>query len=181
MLVRYPAVATPPPIPFDVWVAALDSGYLPHNVFVAWADRCIDVDPYQPRWVLDLSLSRDSDEAQGILRVEWSRRSELPGGDVPPLGEPSGLHLGLLYLAHTAGRLSMEELLSEAGQYADGSGGGQVPECEAFYMLLNEIDGGGPTRTTHRPLADRVAELFAPMAAEARRSLRHLPGGPAAG
>jgi hypothetical protein len=142
-------MATTGPTPFDVWIAALDSGYLPYDVFVAWADRQIDADPYQPQWVLDLSLSRNADEAQGILRVEWSRRSESSSGDVPPLYEPSNLHLGFLYLAYTAGQLSMEKLLVEAGQYADGNGGDHA-DCEAFYLLLNEIDGGGPTRKSGR-------------------------------
>jgi hypothetical protein len=168
-------VTTPASIQFDVWIAALDSGYVTHDAFTRWADRRIDVDPFQSRWILDLSLSRDADEATRVLRIEWSRQSDSPARDLPLLCEPAGLHLGFLYLAFEGGQVSMDELLLAAGRYADNKACGQVPECEAFYLLLNEIDGGGPTRKSDRPLPDRVAELFAPLAAQARSALPHLP------
>lgn len=126
-------------------------------------------------------MSRDANNATIVLRQEWSRRSESPSRDVPLLDEPAVLHLGFLFLAYEAGRIPIEKLLREAGEYADGNGGGGVPECEAFYLLLNEIDGGGPTRKSDRPLPERVAELFSPLAAEARSALSNLPDGPAAG
>ena len=65
------------------------------------------------------------------------------------------MYLGFLYLAHESGRLPMDRLLQEAGRFADAHGDRGVPECEAFYQLLNEIDGRRPTRPSNRPLADR--------------------------
>ena len=131
--------------------------------------------------MLDLSLAKDADDAERILRVEWSRQSEGPTSGVPPMDNVDRLHIGLLFLAYEHGRLSLQELLQRAGSCADGSGDALVPECEAFYLLLNEIDGGGPVRKSSQPLPDRVRDLFAPMASEARLAVPHLPAGAAAG
>jgi len=77
--------------------------------------------------------------------------------------------------------MSMAELLDKAGRYTDGQGYDRVDEeCEAFFYLLNEIDGGGPTRKSNRPLMNRVDELFAPFASVARAALRELPDEPSA-
>jgi hypothetical protein len=43
-----------------------------------------------------------------------------------------------------------------------------------LYTLLNELDGGGPTRPSSRPVEDRVFELFAPLADKARAALPHI-------
>lgn len=83
------------------------------------------------------------------------------------------LFLGFMWLAYEDGKLPLDEMLLRAGDFADGRGRGAVPECEAFYYLLNEIDGGGPTRPSDRPLIDRVRDLFAPMAAKAREVMAH--------
>ena len=42
-------MATSLSIRFDVWVAALGSGYAPHSQFVKWADQMIERDAHQPR------------------------------------------------------------------------------------------------------------------------------------
>jgi hypothetical protein len=131
--------------------------------------------------VLDISLSPGGDQAASVLRIEWSRQSESPANGVPLFQEPAVLHLGFLYLAHEVGRISMAQLLLRAGQYSDGCGSNDVPECAAFYLLLNEIEGRGRTQKSDRPLIERVSELFDPLAAEARSALRHLPGSPATG
>ena len=55
-----------------------------------------------------------------------------------------------------------------------------MPECEAFYSLLNEIDGGGPVERSERPLGEWVRELFTPMAEVARGAMgevRRVGGG----
>jgi hypothetical protein len=174
-------MATSLSIHFDAWVAALGSGYATHSRFVNWADQMIDHDAHQPRWVLDLSLSKDGKEAERVLRIEWSRQSEFPANEAPALNEPGNLHVGFLYLRFKDGSLSMAELLKRAGMYTDGQGYDRVDEeCEAFFYLLNEIDGGGPTIKSDRPLAERVDELFAPFASAARAALPLLPGAPAA-
>ena len=67
----------------------------------------------------------------------------------------------------------MAELLNLAGRFSDAREC-WIP-CEEFYLLLNEIDGRGPTRPSDRPVSERVAELFAPMEKAARRYLDLLP------
>ena len=103
------------------------------------------------------------------------RHLELGGPTRPGSEAYDDLYLGLLHLRFQRGDLSMAEILNLAGRYADSRGCG-IP-CEEFYLLLNEIDGGGPTIPSDRALAERVAELFAPMEEMAHRHLGVLPTG----
>ena len=48
--------------------------------------------------------------------------------------------------------IDLAKALERAGRIADGANGNGVPDCEAFYLLLNEIDGGGPTSSGRTPL-----------------------------
>jgi hypothetical protein len=105
--------------------------------------------------------------------VAWDRRMESIGPIRPGDERYDDLYVGFLYLRFERGDLSMAELLNLAGQYSDCSGC-EIP-CEEFYLLLNQIDGGGPTIPSDRPLPDRVAELFAPMAELARQNFDLLP------
>ena len=172
------SVASLPPIPFHVWVAALASGYAPLADFIAWADARIMAEAHQPRWVLDLALAATPEQAESVLRLEWSRQSYFPQAfGLAPTSELDELHVGFLYLMFLDGRLSMAGALTRAGRYADGADVGE--DCEAFYYLLNEIDGRGPTSPSEPPLAQRVAERFAPSEIAARAALPKLPRGPA--
>jgi hypothetical protein len=159
-----------------VWVAALESGYAPHARFVKWADQLIDRDPYQPRWVLDLSLTKDLRDAVGVLRLEWSRQCESPANGVPPIDVPGNLHLGFLYLRYKEGSLSMSQLLELAGMYSDSQGYGKTDaSCESFFYLLNELEGRQKSIPSDAPLTHRVDEFFAPFASAARVALSDLP------
>jgi hypothetical protein len=73
-----------------------------------------------------------------------------------------------LYLRFERGDLTMLDLLMWSGRRADASS--FRIDCSEFYVLANEIDGGGPTFPSDRPLAERVAELFAPLAESAQRA-----------
>ena len=162
-----------PPVPrFEIWIPAVEAGLLPLHRLVEWADEQIAELPAPPLWLIEMSLARGVD---GLYRA----KEKVPEHAAPAAGENFDRHeiyLGCLYLAYEAGRLPMGRMLWEAGDYADGQGGHGIPDCETFYLLLNEIDGGGPTMPSARPLADRVRELFAPMAEQARAALVDLPG-----
>ena len=137
---------------------------------VAWADEQILRLDEPPLWLIELSLA--TDEA-GLLRA----RARVPdaSGSVAGRGlDESRVYLGCLYLAFERGLLTMARLLHEAGDFTDPPSG-DVPGCETFYLLLNEIDGRGPTRRGKGPVGDRVRDLFAPMAREARAALAELP------
>jgi hypothetical protein len=116
-----------------------------------------------------LSLATDADG----LRRAWARVPD----DAAPLGvaalDPSRIYLGCLYLDFERGLRTMRRLLQEAGDFTDPPSG-DVPGCETFYLLLNEIDGRGPTRPGSGPLGERVRDLFAPMVREARAALAEL-------
>jgi hypothetical protein len=90
------------------------------------------------------------------------------------------LQLGFGFLSYERGDRDLVTLLRESGELAD-SAGNADPECESFYILLNEIDGGGPTMPSDTPLIARVEELYAPhaqLARDAETLIRH--GMPAA-
>jgi hypothetical protein len=159
----------------NLWVlaAALESEYIGLTDLVAWADRQVLRRESPPRWLLDLSLARTKEDARALLLLAWDRYMESVGTTRPGYEEHDNLYLGFLYLRYERGGLSMAELLNLAGRYADSSGC-EVP-CESFYLLLNEIDGGGPTLPSDQPLHERVSELFAPMAGLARQHLALLP------
>jgi hypothetical protein len=110
-----------------------------------------------------------------LLWTGWRQRVEV-GGSTGRLHERAGpLYLGFLFLRHERGDLGMAERLKLAGQWSD------VTECEidceAFDLPLNETDDGGPMIPSHRPLADRVNDVFAPFAQVARQHLTLLPPG----
>lgn len=117
-----------------------------------------------PLWLIELSLATD---CNGLERA----RNTVPERASRETFNQRRIHMGFLYLAFENGRLPMEQLLLEAGQFADDCGSTSLPECEAFFLLLNELDGGGPIVPSNRPLAERVRDLFAPMTAEARAVL----------
>jgi hypothetical protein len=167
-------VTTPEPL-FSIWIPAVEAGLLPLGSLVAWADDRIARLDAPPGWLFELSLAGSADD---LRRIRLVGGSATPGGASTAFDEDE-IHVGFLYLAYEAGTIGMDRLLREAGDYADGRAHdtATVPECEAFYLLLNEIDGGGPTIASDRPLAERVRELFEPLADKARLASAYLPGG----
>jgi hypothetical protein len=153
----------------SLWVlaTALDSGYFILSDLVAWADQQVIGLKSPPPWLLDLCLAKAKSDAISLLLVTWDRHMEAAGTTRPGYQSHDDLYLGFLYLRFERGDLSMAALLKFAGQYSD-SRGCEIP-CENFYLLLNEIDGGGPTIPSDEPLSDRVAKLFAPMTGVARQ------------
>ena len=154
---------------------AMDSEYLSLSDFVAWADREVLRLESPPPWLLDTCIAKTKEEAINPMLLAWERHLGSARHARPDEVSRHRLYLGFLYLRYERGDLPMAELLRTAGRHSDGSDCGI--DCEAFYLLLNEIDGGGPTRPDDRPLTDRVTELFAPMAESARRCLDLLPTG----
>lgn len=141
-----------------VWTAAIETGFVQQTEWVAWADRQIAQLDRPPMWILDLSLVHSSESALSVL---WPACRNVPS-DVWMKLDWTGVYLGFWYLRYKRGELSMLELLLRSGDKADGAG--CRIDCSAFYVLANEIDGGGPTVPSNRPLADRIAELFMPLA-----------------
>jgi hypothetical protein len=157
--------------PFQVWIAAVEAGFVPLPDLVRWADDQVMGRDTPPRWLLDISLAGTADQAVEALWRGLADHAERFGA--PPGPDPARLYLGFLYLRFRRGDLGLAELLSRAGGKADGADCGVG--CEAFYLLLNEVDGRGPARPSRRPLAERVGELFAPFAQLAEGYLRELP------
>jgi hypothetical protein len=145
------------------WIAAIESGFAQPGDWVAWADRQIGRLDEPPGWVLDLALAHSAKDALSVL---WPVCSRVP----PVLWDRldlTGLFLGCLFLRFERGDLTMRDLLLQAGMKADSSN--FRIECETFFLLVNEIDGGGPTVWSTCPLGQRVTELFGPFAQAARQ------------
>ena len=68
-------------------------------------------------------------------------------------------------------------MLKEAGKVADAANHA-TPSCEAFYLLLNGMDGGGPVHRAPDPgtVDERAALLFAPHAQLARHPWEEIVG-----
>jgi hypothetical protein len=159
----------------SLWVlaAALDSEFISLSDLVAWADQQAIRLNSPPSWLLDLCVAKTKSDAMSLILVAWDRHMEPVGATRPGYECHDDLFLGFLYLRFERGDLSIAGLLKLAGRYSDGRGC-EIP-CEEFYLLLNEIDGGGPTKPSDRPLPDRVTGLFAPMTAVARQHAGLLP------
>ena len=153
----------------SLWVlaAALESEYIGFSDLVAWADRKVDRLESPPSWLIDLCLAGTKEDARTLLLVTRDRQLESAGTSRPDDERHDDLYLGFLYLRFERGDLSMAELLTLAGRYSDCSRC-EIP-CEVFYLMLNETDGRSPTIPSDRPLPERVAEVFAPMAGSARQ------------
>jgi hypothetical protein len=144
------------PLPiFELWLPAIKNGILPADRLVQWADKQIGRLDDPPYWLLELATAKD------VAGIEKAMRS----ANLPDLSESYHddgiIFLAYLYLGHVAGKISLFDLLQRAGKYSDGKCSSKIPECEEFYLLLNELDGGGPTIPSNRSLQERVAELFA--------------------
>jgi hypothetical protein len=152
---------------------ATDSEYLSLSDLVAWVDQQVLRLESPPSWLLDVCIAKTQEEALDPMLLAWNRHIESAGHNGPDDVSRHRLYLGFLYLRYERGDLTMTELLRLAGRYSDGSDCGI--DCEALYLLLNEIDGSGTTIPSDHPLADRVTELFGPMAEPARQCLDLLP------
>ena len=147
--------------------AAFESGYADLGSLIAWADQQIERLSAPPLWIIDVSLARTDQEARAALDAGWNQRHKDASREGPDPPDEVALYLGFLYLRFERGDFSMARLLELAGEYTGARNGRFY--CETFYHLWNEIDRGGPTIPNPRPLADRVSEVFAPMATVAAR------------
>lgn len=156
-----------------VLASAVKAGCLSVVDLTRWADEQILDQDRPPGWLIDLSQASSPETAANLLWAGWQEQFEAAGRR-SRLRERSGeLDLGFLFLRYERGDLEMADLLNMAGQKSDVKECGI--DCSAFYLLLNEIDGGGPVVASDRPLADRVRECFAPFAQLARDCIPLLP------
>jgi hypothetical protein len=162
---------------FPLWIAALETEFLPLCAVEQWADGQILRLDDPPLWLLDLSLTSSVETAAVLLWQGWSASAAAVRCNHAVGPEWGQSWLGFLYLRFERGEVGMAELLERAGRKSDVCECGI--DCSAFYLLLNEIDGGGPTVPSDRPLAERVAERFAPFVARSRDGISRLPAVPA--
>jgi hypothetical protein len=134
--------------------AAIEAGAIGEAQWREWADRTMLESPQVPAWLFDLSTATEPMAALAALSA-GSAETPVEPGDTDPISA----QLGFLGLRHERGEIDLAQLLERAGRLTD-AGNYDQPACEAFYLLLNEIDRGGPIRPSSKPLAERAAQLF---------------------
>lgn len=122
-------------------------------------------------WLTDLLYSDGIREASAAA---WAGYRAMDCSDARI--DDVSLRLGFSLLLYLDAKRPATELLTVAGVLTDGRSYTR-PECEAFYLLLNEIDGGGPTVPSALPWATRLNALFAPHASFARQAEAELRSG----
>jgi hypothetical protein len=134
--------------------AAIEAGAIGPIEWRDWADRLMIEEPEVPDWLFRLSTATEPVEATAALSEGWAQTDvSLEDFDL------TSAHLGFLRLRHEAGEITLTELLERAGRLTDAANYDH-PSCEAFYLLLNEIDRHGPIQPSRIPLAERGAQLF---------------------
>jgi hypothetical protein len=158
---------------FDViqaWIMAVESGLADDATWSPWAMAEIErtVGPVDP-WLTDLYLSSSRERALDVL-YEATKRA------------PNGLEwfhklsyaVGLLYLRYLGGEITLEQLISKAGDETD-SLNGSDPPCETYYGLLGELRTGPPNWRSREQLEQAVAKWMGPSTAVARSILSRIP------
>jgi hypothetical protein len=143
----------------QTWLALLDAGFGSAQGWSAWAlGELMTLSPVPP-WSVDLLYASSRSDAMSAAADGLHRLTEGRW----PLDHTS-LRLGILYLSHERGGLSLFLLLHLAGMVADRTS----PDPEAFYGLLSDLEAGKPD------VADRARALFARHAALARVQIDDL-------
>jgi hypothetical protein len=134
--------------------AAIEAGAIGPIEWRGWADRSMLEEPEVPDWLFKLSTAEEPVEAVAVLS-EGSAQTDVSPED----SDLTSAHLGFLRLRYEAGDISLSELLGRAARVTDAANYDD-PSCEALYLLLNEIDRGGPIQPSRLPLAERAAGLL---------------------
>ena len=145
----------------QTWLALLDEGFGSAQGWSAWALRELMTLSPVPPWVVDLLYASTRSDAMSAVA---DGLHQLTGGQWPL--DHTSLRLGILYLSHELGVLSLPLLLQLAGMVVDRTS--QDPAPEVFYGLLDDLEAGQPD------VADRTRALFARHAALARAQLDDL-------
>lgn len=89
---------------FDVWIPAVDAGYLRLAELVGWADEQVRALDHPPQWLLELSGS------QGAAALRSASQHVPEQGSGRSEGErPVDLYLGFLYLAYEQSRIPLSD------------------------------------------------------------------------
>ncbi|MGG2028293.1 hypothetical protein AB1282_21560 [Gottfriedia sp. S16(2024)] len=117
-------------------VEMIDSGLIFYKHYYLWCDSIIESLENPPYWILELAITKSSNDASGIV-------SEYAYSDLETLSPDfyikfNNLHLACLFLSSKNGELSWNTLLRESGHYSDGSI--CKIDCTFFYEMLNKYE-----------------------------------------
>jgi hypothetical protein len=149
-----------------IWKVALESGYIRSSIWIDWADNQIIELDSPPFWLLEISLIDTIEKATLLL---WKQSRQIHQATWNQI-ECAELYLGFLYLRFERGDLMLEDLLMQAGKFADRIN--YKIDCSVFFSLFHEIDSGNYKVTI---LKARVGKLFEPMVKLTNYYLSKLP------
>lgn len=131
------------------WLAAAESGFARREEWAGWADAWIAHTENQPNWIIDLSLATSLDDLWRILTPQIDQEVQQGFDRI----EISDAVLGYLWLRFERGDIDLRTCLELAGRHADAYD--TSVECEAFFALLNNLEGG-------QDVNNAAMTLFAP-------------------
>ncbi|WP_146446077.1 hypothetical protein [Botrimarina colliarenosi] len=138
------------------WSAAIFSGFAVPSDWRSWADLQIGKCDVPECWLISLSLAASKDELLGPLREQMSCE-ETDYGFPIYIGDAK---LGYIYWSYLFGRMSFTELLTRAGDEADG--GTSDLECELVYEILNRLEERLASGDSWDDLRRQADKVFAP-------------------
>lgn len=147
-------------------LAAIETEYLKHRQWQAWADRLTLLLDSPEIWVLDLSIANTIGRARDALE-DRRRDEQVARGEVIPI---SDLKLGFLYTRFKGGDLTLHDLFEQAGLLAEG--GFTTTDCEEFYAQLNSIESGSEVESP-----DAIFAAYEHRALVAWREIQSYEGG----
>lgn len=145
----------------QTWLALLDEGFGSPQGWSAWALRELMTLSPVPPWIVDLLEASSRRDAMSAVATGLHHFTE---GQWPL--DHTSLRLGILYLSHERGGMSLTLLLHCASMVTDHAS--NDAEHEAIFELLDDLEAG------LADVADRARALFARHAALARAELDGL-------
>jgi hypothetical protein len=150
-------------------IAGIETDFLGEQVWRQWSERALLEVSSVPVWLVELYDAKKTDDALSALYRGWRETTE---NDVPL--NQSQLYLSFLYLRYLSGKLTLQKLLLEAGEFSDRVNFDN-PSCEAFYMLLNEYEGRESLPPYNsETFNERVESLFISFAELAKKQISSL-------
>lgn len=138
----------------QVLIAAIESGYWKNGEWVIWAEKKLQTPQPSCYWIVDLFQASNQQEALNVLYQEWVKTQyDVPGTD------QAKLLLGFLYIQFLEDKLSINELLLKAGDFADRQNLIN-PSCEELYLLLNKVNQLQEAGETDATLIPELVSLF---------------------
>lgn len=115
---------------------AIETHWIPYDIYAAWCDRHILAEPEPPHWMLELTATRDPVEAGGLVTSTAAEQADAAGAL-----DRDDFWVACQFLRCQRDDIDWATFLTLAAGYSDCAGG--TWECEEYYQFLNELEAIG--------------------------------------